>query len=145
MNTKFDELMRNPEFEKLFAAEELIANAAQLITDLLELRGWKQIDLAERLGKTPAYVSQLMSGRTNMTIRTLAEIMHALDADAKIDFVDKKARNKMAGEWRKADTSPFELPMQTVPNTRFSFESHKAASTCWSEAEKTGVGDELAA
>uniref|UniRef100_E6PZY9 HTH cro/C1-type domain-containing protein n=1 Tax=mine drainage metagenome TaxID=410659 RepID=E6PZY9_9ZZZZ len=106
MNTKFDELMRDPEFEKLFAAEELIACAAQLITDLLERRGWKQVDLADRMGKTPAYVSQLMSGKTNMTIRTLAEIMHALDADVKIDFVDKKARKTLPLQTHILESSP---------------------------------------
>jgi transcriptional regulator with XRE-family HTH domain len=89
MATKFDELMLDPEFRKLYAIEGLIADAAQLICDLLERRKMRRADLARLLNKTPAFVSQLLNGKTNMTVRTLAEVMHALGASVKIDAYDE--------------------------------------------------------
>jgi transcriptional regulator with XRE-family HTH domain len=85
MTTKFDELMLDPEFRKLYAIEGLIADTAQLICDLLERRNMKRADLARLLNKTPAFVSQLLNGKANMTVRTLAEVVHALGATVKID------------------------------------------------------------
>lgn len=84
MTTKHDELMLDPEYRKLYAVEGLIADTAQLIWDLMERKNLKQADLARLLNKTPAFVSQLLNGKANMTIRTLAEVVFALDATLKI-------------------------------------------------------------
>jgi transcriptional regulator with XRE-family HTH domain len=89
MTTKFDELMLDPEFRKLYAIEGLIADTAQLISDLLERRNLKRADLARLLNKTPAFVSQLLNGKANMTVRTLAEVLYALGASAKINALDQ--------------------------------------------------------
>jgi transcriptional regulator with XRE-family HTH domain len=89
MTTKHDELMLDPEYRKLYALEGLIADTAQLIWDLLEHRNLKQADLARLLNKTPAFVSQLLNGKANMTIRTLGEVMYALGATVKIDAQDE--------------------------------------------------------
>jgi hypothetical protein len=89
MTTKFDELMLDPEFRKLYAVEGMMADAAQLISELLERRNLKQADLARLLKKTPAFVSQLLNGRHNMTVRTLAEVLFVLGASAKINAVDE--------------------------------------------------------
>jgi transcriptional regulator with XRE-family HTH domain len=89
MTTKFDKLMLDPEFKKLYAIEGLIADTAQLIWDLLERRNMKQADLARLLNKTPAFVSQLLNGKANMTLRTLAEVVYALGATVKINAQDE--------------------------------------------------------
>jgi len=89
MNTKFDELMLDPEFKKLYAIEGLIADTAQMIADLLERKNLKQADLARLLKKTPAFVSQLLNGKANMTVRTLAEVLYSLGASAEISAVDE--------------------------------------------------------
>jgi transcriptional regulator with XRE-family HTH domain len=84
MTTKHDELMLDPEYKKLYAVEGLIADTAQLIWDLLERGNLKQADLARKLNKTPAFVSQLLNGKANMTVRTLAEVVYALGATVTI-------------------------------------------------------------
>jgi len=93
MTTKFDELMRDPEFRKGFAVEGLIGDTAQLIWDLMERRNMKQADLARLLNKTPAFVSQLLNGKANMTVRTLAEVVYALKATGKVEALDENASN----------------------------------------------------
>jgi transcriptional regulator with XRE-family HTH domain len=89
MTTKHDELMLDPEFRKLYAIEGLIADTAQLIWDLMERRNLKQADLARLLNKTPAFVSQLLNGKANMTVRTLAEVVYTLGATVKINSEDE--------------------------------------------------------
>jgi transcriptional regulator with XRE-family HTH domain/preprotein translocase subunit SecB len=89
MTTKHDELMLDPEFRKHYAIEGFIGDTAELIWQLLVRRDMKQADLARRLNKTPAFVSQLLNGKANMTIRTLAEVVYALGATVKIDAQDE--------------------------------------------------------
>ena len=64
----------SPDFE----AEQLILRATELLIDLMERQGITRSELAERIGKTKGYVSQIFSGQRNMTMRTLAEIGYAL-------------------------------------------------------------------
>lgn len=47
--------------------------------------GVNKAELARRLGKSRAYVTQLLGGRANMTVRTLADVAYALDAEVKLD------------------------------------------------------------
>jgi transcriptional regulator with XRE-family HTH domain len=89
MNTKFDELMLDPEFRKHYAIEGFIGDTAELIWQLLVRQKMKQADLARLLNKTPAFVSQLLNGKANMTIRTLAEVVYALGATVKIEAHDE--------------------------------------------------------
>jgi transcriptional regulator with XRE-family HTH domain len=89
MTTKFDELMLDPEFRKHYAIEGFIGDTAELIWQLLVRRNMKQADLARLLNKTPAFVSQLLNGKANMTIRTLAEVVYALGAIVKIEAQDE--------------------------------------------------------
>lgn len=89
MTTKHDKLMLDPEYRKLYAIEGLLVDAAQVISDLLERRNLKQADLARMLNKTPAFVSQLLNGKANMTVRTLAEVAFALKASVKIEAIEE--------------------------------------------------------
>jgi transcriptional regulator with XRE-family HTH domain len=89
MTTKFDELMLDPEFRKHYAVEGFIGDTAELIWRMLVRRNMKQADLARKLNKSPAFVSQLLNGKANMTIRTLGEVMYALGATVKIDAQDE--------------------------------------------------------
>jgi hypothetical protein len=111
MNTKFDELMLDPEFRKLYAIEGLIADTAQMISDLLERRKMKRADLARLLNKTPAFVSQLLNGKANMTVRTLAEVLHALGATARIDAVDDTDTASQSANCQEMHTFRIHMPV----------------------------------
>ncbi len=117
MTTKFDELMLDPEFRKLYAIEALIADTAQMIADLMGQKNLKQADLARMLNKTPAFVSQLLNGKSNMTLRTLAEVVYALGASVKIEAVDRESLGCEIDDSQGAHT--FRLP-----NTRLERNTH---------------------
>jgi transcriptional regulator with XRE-family HTH domain len=84
MTTQHDKLMRNPEYRKLFAIEGAITEASELVARLMAEAGITKAELARRLGKSRAYVTQLLGG-TNMTVRTLAEVAFELGAEMKLD------------------------------------------------------------
>lgn len=66
------------EFDRLLNQERVILDATELILELLERNGLNRADLAERLGKSRGFVSQLLNGSRNMTLRTLSDIFGAL-------------------------------------------------------------------
>jgi transcriptional regulator with XRE-family HTH domain len=76
--------MEDPEFRRLLAVEALVAESSEVIARLMAEQNVSKADLARRLNKSRAWVTQLLSGRTNMTVRTLADVMYTLDAEVKL-------------------------------------------------------------
>jgi transcriptional regulator with XRE-family HTH domain len=83
MKTQHEVLMENPEFQKLLSIELLVAETSEEIARLMAESGVSKADLARRLNKSRAWVTQLLSGKSNMTIRTLGEVLYVLDAELK--------------------------------------------------------------
>jgi len=84
MKSDFEILSANPEFRKLLAVETLVADAGELIARLMESRGVNRAELARRLGKSRAWVTQMLNGRANLTLKTLAEVAWALEAEVQL-------------------------------------------------------------
>jgi transcriptional regulator with XRE-family HTH domain len=84
MKTQHATLMEDPEFRKLLAIEALVAEASEVIARLMHDQNMSKADLARRLNKSRAWVTQLLSGKANMTIRTLAEVAYALGAEVNL-------------------------------------------------------------
>lgn len=84
MKTQHEILMEDPEFRRLYAMEGLVTDAAELVSRLMEEQGINKAELARRLGKTRAWVTQLLSGQANMTIRTFAEVTYVLGTQVKL-------------------------------------------------------------
>jgi transcriptional regulator with XRE-family HTH domain len=68
-----------PEFDRLVEQESLILEATETICQLMEELGVTRAALAERTGTSKGYITQLLSGRRNMTLRTLADLAYALE------------------------------------------------------------------
>jgi len=65
-------------------ANALKDDAANMIWEAMEARGWSQAELARRLGKSRAYVSRLLGGGENLTLETLARLGEVLDCEWKL-------------------------------------------------------------
>ena len=61
--------MNDPEFRKLLAQEELILEVTETICELLENEKISRKELADRLGKSKGFISQLLNGGRNLTLR----------------------------------------------------------------------------
>ena len=81
------------ESKRAFAQEELILDTAEQIWDLMEAKGIRKARLAETLGRSAAYVTQLLNGSRNMTLRSLADVASALGGTVHIRIVDSAKHN----------------------------------------------------
>jgi hypothetical protein len=84
MKTQHAHLMEDSEFRRLLAIEALVAEASEAIASLMAEQNVGKADLARRLNKSRAWMTQLLSGKANMTVRTLAEVVYAPGAEVKL-------------------------------------------------------------
>lgn len=80
-----EELKNDKEEMRLYQQEWLILEVTEHMAKVMEEKGIKKKDLAEQLGRTPGYITQLLDGRANMTLRTVADVMWALDCSMIVD------------------------------------------------------------
>jgi transcriptional regulator with XRE-family HTH domain len=76
--TILDEYLKDEEFRRLFAQEDLIMEVTETLCELLEKEKISRKELADRLGKSKGFISQLLNGGRNLTLRTVADILHVL-------------------------------------------------------------------
>ncbi len=88
-HTLNDWIQSDPERARQFAPEQLIVAVAERIWEQMEDRGTNKSEIAASLGKSKAYVTQLLNGSRNMTLRSLADIAFVLDAKCEVRFVSK--------------------------------------------------------
>ncbi len=81
MKTDYENLIQDPEFRRLLAVESLALAAATTISALMHDQNVTKAELARRLGKSRPWVTQLLNGKSNMTLETLALAAHALGAE----------------------------------------------------------------
>ena len=63
---------------RLLREEELILEVTEAVSAVMEKEHISKAQLAKRLGKTKGFISQLLSGGRNLTLRTLAGLVDAL-------------------------------------------------------------------
>jgi len=134
MKTQHEVLMEDPEFRRLLAIEALVAGSSEVIARLMAEQKVSRADLARRLNKSRAWVTQLLSGKANMTVRTLAEVVYTLDAEVKLQA--QSPSWKMAGKplgtgWQpvvfKMDKYRLDSPM--VSENLFRLQTNQMTST----------------
>ncbi|WP_419660734.1 hypothetical protein Dvar_11380 [Desulfosarcina variabilis str. Montpellier] len=87
-----EQWMEDPEFERLMAQEDFIMEVTESFCDILQDENVKKNKLAVMLGKTKGYISQILGGGRNLTLRTMADIAFVLGYEIEIKFV-KKAKS----------------------------------------------------
>lgn len=79
--------MRDPLREQVLSAEggqftwqqeRVLLEVSELACELLEEEGLSRVDLADRLGKGRSFVTQILQGTRNLTLRTMSDIFTAL-------------------------------------------------------------------
>lgn len=83
--------------QKLFAAkqtfdyrlEKVLFGLAEQICDLLEGQEVSRTDLARKMNVSPAYITKILNGNPNLTIKSLLKLSDALGQDLKIQFSPK--------------------------------------------------------
>lgn len=73
-----EEQLEDPEFIRLVAQEDLILDVTETLCWLMEKEEVPKQELATRLGKSEGFVSLLLLGGRQLTLRTVADVLHAL-------------------------------------------------------------------
>lgn len=98
-STVIEQLLEEYKDDPDFVAEELVLALGESITSCMEQRHLNRAELARRLGVSKAYVTKLLDGKPNMTLRTLASIAVALDADIRLSMRCKAPGAIPSGQW----------------------------------------------
>ncbi len=77
---RYREWARRIENDPRFVAEQMKLTFANDLVLLLEARGLKRTELAEKLGTNRGYVTRVLNTEYNLSIETMAKIALALDA-----------------------------------------------------------------
>lgn len=115
--TIYDEYMKDKEFERLMMQEDLIMDITEDFCELLEIEKINRSTLAKIMGKTKGYISQLLNGGRNLTLRSLADLAYYLGYSISIQF-NKKAimddKNSFTLGWNLTHKSKLSLENITV-------------------------------
>ena len=87
-------LDESPEHSRAFLEEGLILEATEAICEAMKKRRMSKAALAGRLGTSKAYVTQLLNGNRNMTLRTFARIAFALNLTPEMALKEDLASSK---------------------------------------------------
>lgn len=121
---------RGPEDIERFIDKNL--DISQQVYALLKEKGWRQHDLATRLGKSDAELSKWLSGSHNLTLHSIAKMEAVLGAD--IILTPQKA------EARYRQVEYVYLRIQANANERIpSHVSYSAAETAAGEADYEAI------
>ena len=77
---------RDANLKKEIAQEQLILDVTESVFEQLEIQGKTKADLAQAMGRSNAYITQLLNGSRNMTLRTLSDIAFALDVEPRFEI-----------------------------------------------------------
>ena len=67
-----------PENRRLYQQEKLLVDATELLASVMEKKNMSRAELARAIGKSKAFVTQVLRGNQNMTLRTLADLFGAM-------------------------------------------------------------------
>ncbi|HTW90577.1 MAG TPA: helix-turn-helix transcriptional regulator [bacterium] len=101
---RYREWSRQAEDDPRLLAEEMKLAFADGLVRLLEARGVKRTELAEKLGTNRGYVTRILNTEYNLSIETMAKIALALDARVTLNLQPR----------RRARTSPADAYLSTA-------------------------------
>jgi|SRR5580698_5289976 antitoxin component HigA of HigAB toxin-antitoxin module len=75
----YDKYMEDPERRRILEQERVMVDATELVCNAMDFRRIKRSELAHKMGRSKAYVTQILRGNQNLTLRTLADVFHAMN------------------------------------------------------------------
>jgi transcriptional regulator with XRE-family HTH domain len=94
------------ETDMLYARESLMMNITEDILVAMEDKNISKANLAKLLDKSKAFVTQMLGGSRNMTLRSLSDIAFALDMEVSIKLIPRKDAvdcNFYSNQWENSN------------------------------------------
>ena len=74
----YEKFKKDPDNLRLLKQEELILDITEYICEIMEKENVCRTELAKKMGKSKGFITQILNGGRNLTLRTLSDIMLAL-------------------------------------------------------------------
>jgi transcriptional regulator with XRE-family HTH domain len=74
---------------RALAEERALIEAAELVSEAIEVRRTSRSQLAAQLGIVRSEITQRLSGKRNLTVRSLAAMLHELGYDLQLRVLDR--------------------------------------------------------
>jgi len=84
--TWFTDKLNEFESDLEFRTEEVIIAFTEKVVAAMRERDMSRVELAQRLGVSKAFVTKLLNGNPNLTIRTMVSLAAALECDLLVDI-----------------------------------------------------------
>ena len=91
---------RGAAYDRLVRQEELILDVTERLTEALRDTGMTRAELAQRLGRTPGFVSQVFAGGRNLTLRTISDVAAALSLRPALKLSPVRESASRPVQWR---------------------------------------------
>jgi len=92
--TEIERFVESPSRRRLLEQESLILEATEVLSDLMARENISKAEMARRLGRSKSYVTQVLDGSANLTLRTLADLGWALGYSFRL-----QAKSQNSGCW----------------------------------------------
>ncbi len=80
--------------QKFFQQETLILEITEKVSELMEKKKIDKIMLAEKIGKSPRYITCFLRGTARMDLRIISDIFFALDSEIEVMPTQFSWKNK---------------------------------------------------
>jgi antitoxin component HigA of HigAB toxin-antitoxin module len=87
-NQSFRDLFENAQKHEDYWTEGFVIEFTEELTRLMKERNVSRSVLAERIGRSPAYVTKVLRGNATLTIASMAMLAWALEAEVRICWAD---------------------------------------------------------
>ena len=84
--------------------EELILDVIERLNEVIESENISKTALADKLGCTKGFVSQILAGGRNLTLRTIADVADALGHEPQFQLAEKARASRVLSP-RRSDFS----------------------------------------
>ncbi|MBW2142291.1 MAG: helix-turn-helix transcriptional regulator [Deltaproteobacteria bacterium] len=82
-----DEYLKDEEYHRLYNQERVILKVTEALCQYMEDHNITRVELARRLDKNKSFISQVLNGGRNLTLRTLADFLWALECEPRFNLV----------------------------------------------------------
>jgi transcriptional regulator with XRE-family HTH domain len=90
-----------------FLTETAILDFTEKIVDKMHKTGLSRAELAQKLGVSKPFVTKLLNGNPNMTIKTMVSIAHALECELGVELCPKGFEIKTFAVPKKINADKF--------------------------------------
>ena len=108
------ELMQNDDFRQIYEEERLVSEFTQALSDLMEEQDMNRAELAQILECSKSYISQLLNGNKNISLRNVAKVLYKLGKRMSIEVLDWENDLNLIGEEKKCAILKFEEPFDSA-------------------------------